>query len=128
MVSTAFGVSNTMARFSTIISPMVSEVLSQPIILITLVTIASVFTSLFLHKPGNILGITEEEKNKKDQVADVMREFYGIDASSAMPQEEHKSGHDHEDTREYEDPQLAEKKSVKEKFVTESETDEVDHI
>ena len=41
MVSTAFGACNTFARFSTIISPMVAEVLDQPIILLTVCTFIS---------------------------------------------------------------------------------------
>ncbi|CAI2363809.1 unnamed protein product [Moneuplotes crassus] len=124
MSSTAFGVSNTMARFSTIVSPMVAEVLSQPIILVTLVTFGSAMVSFFLKKPQNILGIEDDEKNSQGEVPDAMREFYGIDPEGPMPKEERKSDLDHEDTREYEEPELEAKKSMKEKFVIESENDE----
>ena len=78
MASTAFGVSNTVARLCTIISPMVAEVLSQPIILITFCTLASASVSFFLDKPLNILGADGSENQIENEVPDVVKDFYGI--------------------------------------------------
>ena len=80
--STALGIWNTCARFATIISPMVAEVLPQPIILISVFSFVSLILSFFLIKPKNILISQLEKAEEKDQmfeneVPDLVRDFYG---------------------------------------------------
>lgn len=81
MVSTVFGACNTIARFSTIISPMVAEVLPQPIILITICTFIAAASSLLLIKPANVLGNDDSESQsphhqQNEDEPDVVRDFY----------------------------------------------------
>mmetsp|Transcript_16879 Transcript_16879/g.14800 ORF Transcript_16879/g.14800 Transcript_16879/m.14800 type:complete len:160 (+) Transcript_16879:1081-1560(+) len=120
MVSTAFGISNTTARLSTIVSPMVAEVLSQPIILITLCTFVSSIVSFFLNKPQNILGIKDidpPQASHENEVQDVLNDFYGINNKESMPKEEQKIPDDLDDTKEFNENEFKRKSSKKEKFV-----------
>ena len=64
-MSTVFGVCNIFARTSTIFAPMVAEILSQPILLITALTITSSFCSILLRPPEKIGDFSHSGNNGK---------------------------------------------------------------
>ena len=64
-MSTVFGLCNIFARTSTIFAPMVAEVLSQPILLITVLTITSSLCSILLRPPEKIGDFSHSGKKGK---------------------------------------------------------------
>jgi MFS transporter, OCT family, solute carrier family 22 (organic cation transporter), member 4/5 len=134
MVSTAFGACNTMARLSTIVSPMLAEVLAQPIILITFWTLVSAITSFFLIKPLNILESFGEnsEDNAPDineNLPDIVRDYEGeSNLNQNMPNEEEKQTEPDADNS-YQDSHGPHKNSKpREKFIIMEDDGDEDQI
>jgi MFS family permease len=135
IASTAFGACNTMARFSTIISPMVAEVLTQPIILITCWTFIAAVVSFFLVKPMNVLDsiadAQEQKESNIDDFPDLVRDHCGEHDSNKMPKEEQKTEGDVDESfKDPNDKEFEGKKIAKDKFMimdyAEGEVDEND--
>lgn len=60
-----FGLCNIFARTSTIFSPMVAEIVPQPILLITMLSITAAFSSSFLRTPEKIGSFSRSGKKGK---------------------------------------------------------------
>ncbi len=62
--STVFGVCNICSRFLTILAPLSVELIPQPIILVTIATVGSAVSSIFLKKPELPVRVDFEEANE----------------------------------------------------------------
>ena len=106
MVSTAFGIWNTFARMSTILSPMVTEIMEEPIIILTLLTAISGIVSWFLIKPKNVLDSTAESayeaqygiNNQEERLPDIVRDFGCHENLEIQREEEKQTEGDHNES------------------------------
>jgi ABC-type nickel/cobalt efflux system permease component RcnA len=120
-LSTVFGICNIFARMCTIMSPMVAEVVPEPIILITICAIASAIASSFLRQPqkGDFAGkkghiafvqdsdISNHQDENLDQkpidgVEEIKKELFLLHEDE---DDEHEHDHEHEHEHEQVDEQ-----------------------